>query len=177
MWPRTTLRADRSPVRCSCRPLKSLALRLRRRKQIFRALQPGVGPQLKKKPHSSGWMQLFDDRNRVRSDYGNVFSLWAFLALCDRELDLLAFLQRPKSGAADGTEVYEHVGALFLFDKAKPLGFIEPFDVAGTLIRHSVFLLLTLIEASAGRIRRKILVSITECRTSYCRRDFVLIVH
>jgi hypothetical protein len=49
----------------------------------------------------------------------DVLRLRAFLALRDRELDLLAFRKRLEAAALDGAEMSEYVRSGFLLDKAK----------------------------------------------------------
>jgi hypothetical protein len=69
-------------------------------------------------------------------EQGNVLSLRTFLALSHSELDFLTFSQGFETSALDGGEVNENVRSLGLLDKAKTLGFVEPFYLAGANVRH-----------------------------------------
>ncbi|VXA81539.1 hypothetical protein AERO8C_120080 [Aeromonas veronii] len=48
----------------------------------------------------------------------------------------MTFSQGFETGALDGGEVNEYVRTLGLFNKAKTLGFVEPFYLAGANVRH-----------------------------------------
>ena len=61
------------------------------------------------------------------------------MALRDREFDLLAFRKRLEAAALDRTEMCEYIRAGLLLDKAKALGFVEPFYGSGSG-RHNCFL-------------------------------------
>ena len=60
----------------------------------------------------------------------HIFSLQAFLALDDGELNFLTVLQRLMAIAADGTIVDENVLPAFATDKAKAFAVVEPLDSA-----------------------------------------------
>src|SRR5690606_3561327 len=80
------------------------------------------------------WRRLFVASDRrtasrppgVDSDDFDVLGLRALLPLADRELDALTFGQGLETGAGDGAEVSEDVGAGFLGNEAEALGFVEP---------------------------------------------------
>lgn len=61
------------------------------------------------------------------------FSLRAFRAAAQFELYVLAFVQRfvVIAGGQDVSEMYENIGALFLFDKAKAFVCVKPFNDTG----------------------------------------------
>jgi hypothetical protein len=40
----------------------------------------------------------------------------------------------------DGAEMYEYIFAIVLLDKAEAFAFIEPFDLASSLVRHCITL-------------------------------------
>jgi hypothetical protein len=61
-------------------------------------------------------------------DGHDVLCLKTFLALSYIELNALAFNQGFETGALYVAEVCEHVRAIFLLDKTKAFGFIEPLD-------------------------------------------------
>jgi hypothetical protein len=69
-------------------------------------------------------------------EQSDVLSLRAFVALGHSELDFLTFSQGFETCALDGGEVNENVRSLGLLDKAKTLGLIEPFYLAGANVRH-----------------------------------------
>ncbi len=69
-------------------------------------------------------------------DRDDVLCLGTFLALRNSELDPLAFSQGLEAIANDSAEMRKHVGAGFLLDKAKTLGFVEAFNGSGSC-RHS----------------------------------------
>ena len=73
---------------------------------------------------------------RIMLDRRDVLGLGTFLALGDREFDLLAFGQSAEAGAVDSAEMREYVGSGFLLDETKSLGFVKPFYFAGRLVRH-----------------------------------------
>src|SRR5690242_3909909 len=79
---------------------------------------------------------LAHDLARLESGRRHVFRLQALLALHDAEADLLAFLQRTKTGAADRTEMHEHVRSVLTADEAETLAFVEPLDGTDLTIRH-----------------------------------------
>ena len=70
------------------------------------------------------------------SDGRDVFGLGAFLALANSELDLLTFCQGFETRRVDRAEVYEKIRAIFLRNKAKTFGLVEPFHDAGANCRH-----------------------------------------
>jgi hypothetical protein len=70
-------------------------------------------------------------------DRNNVFCLQTLGALCDRELDALAFSQGFESGAGNCTEMSEHIRTGLLLDKAETLGVVEPFYGSIDCIRHN----------------------------------------
>jgi hypothetical protein len=74
-----------------------------------------------------------------QSDCDDIFGLRAFLALCNREFDFLTFGERLEAVTGDIAVVCEYVGARFLLDKAKALGFVEPFYGTGSSFRHDFF--------------------------------------
>src|SRR5690242_12160159 len=80
----------------------------------------GAGKPLfpgKKKPGIAARLSRGFAENRLgRHD---LVGLQALLALHDLEADLLAFLQALEAGAADGTEVHEHVRAVVTADEAE----------------------------------------------------------
>ena len=55
-----------------------------------------------------------------------VFSLPAFGALYDVELNRLAFFQAAKAARLDGGEVYEYIFTILSANKSKPFGVVEP---------------------------------------------------
>lgn len=63
----------------------------------------------------------------------DVGRLLAFGALCDFELDLLAFLKGLEAAGLDCREVSEEVFAAIIgSDEAETLGVVEPFNCAGS---------------------------------------------
>ena len=66
-------------------------------------------------------------QNRLR-DFGDVRSLWSFLAFSDLELDLIAFLKALISFRADRAVVHEHIWAICATDEPIAFGVIEPLD-------------------------------------------------
>lgn len=72
-------------------------------------------------------------------DRDYIFCLGAFLAIRYVEFNLLAIGQSFEAIALDGTEMNEHIGAIFTLDKAEPFGFVKPFNRTCCL-RHTVYL-------------------------------------
>ena len=72
-------------------------------------------------------------------DDGDFFGLQSFGAIGDLELHFLAFIEGSEAvvGAQDVSEMYENIGALFLFDKTETFVRVEPFDDAGRYCRHN----------------------------------------
>ncbi len=61
-------------------------------------------------------------------DNTNIHGLGAFFALTEFEFDVLAFLQRFETVAANGTVMHKHIfAAVFGCDKTKPLFLVKPF--------------------------------------------------
>ena len=58
---------------------------------------------------------------RFYSDRHYIFRLWTFLAVSNGEFNFLAIGQCFESIAFDSAEMYEDVGAAFLFNKPKAL--------------------------------------------------------
>jgi hypothetical protein len=71
-------------------------------------------------------------------DDGYFFSLRAFRASAQFELDVLTFIQRFVAviWVQNIFEMYENIGTLFLFDKAEAFVSIKPFNNAGSKSRH-----------------------------------------
>lgn len=72
-------------------------------------------------------------------DRDYIFCLGAFLAIRYVEFNLLAIGQSFEAIALDGTEMNEHIGAIFTLDKAESFGFVKPFNRTCCL-RHTVYL-------------------------------------
>jgi hypothetical protein len=62
----------------------------------------------------------------------------------------LAFSQSLESITSDCAEMRKYVGAGFLLDKAKTLGFVEPFNGSGSS-RHSHILFLSLVNMALNQ--------------------------
>src|ERR1035438_4618234 len=60
----------------------------------------------------------------------HVFGLWAFLSLCNLELDRVAFRQAFVAFGLDCRVVHEHVGPIILADESVTLTIVEPLDLA-----------------------------------------------
>src|SRR5690242_19135452 len=73
---------------------------------------------------------------RLGSGRRHVLGLQAFLALHDSETDLLPFLQRTETGAADRTKMHEHIRSVLTADEAEALAFVEPLNGTDLTIRH-----------------------------------------
>jgi hypothetical protein len=56
----------------------------------------------------------------------DVFGLRAFLAICNRKLNLLTITQGFEPVALNGAEVYKDIWTIFLCDKTVAFGLIEP---------------------------------------------------
>jgi hypothetical protein len=61
---------------------------------------------------------FYEERHQKSAGY-NVLSLWAFLALCHSELDLLAFCQSLEACVLNCAVVNEYVRAIGLGNKAE----------------------------------------------------------
>ena len=59
-----------------------------------------------------------------------------FLALGYGELYALTFSQSTESLSVDSAKVYEYIWAVFLFDEAKTLGFVEELNGAEDHVGH-----------------------------------------
>jgi hypothetical protein len=75
-------------------------------------------------------------RLRTRLERSYVFSLRAFFALSDDELNLLTFLQRLETCARDGAVVDKDIRTALLFDKSKAFAVIEPLNSSSCFICH-----------------------------------------
>jgi hypothetical protein len=83
---------------------------------------------------------LDDCRESVSAlDDGYFFGLRAFRTSAQFELDVLAFIQRFVAvvGVQYVFEMYENIGALFLFNKAEAFVSIKPFNNASSQSRHN----------------------------------------
>ncbi len=71
-------------------------------------------------------------------DDGYFFSLRAFRAAAQFELNVLAFIQCFVAvvWVQNVFEMYENIGTLFLFDKAETFVSIKPFNNASSKCRH-----------------------------------------
>ncbi len=80
---------------------------------------------------------------QLRSDDGYVLSGWAFLALDDIELNLLAFAQRLEATALDRGVVDKTVlAAVLARDESEALAVVEPLDGSlGTHVPYSLVLM------------------------------------
>lgn len=78
----------------------------------------------------AGGVSALDDRY--------FFGLWAFRATAQFELNVLAFIQSFVAvvWVQNIFEMYENIGTLFLFDKAKAFVSIKPFNNASSQSRH-----------------------------------------
>ena len=76
-------------------------------------------------------------RTRCQLQGNDVLGLWAFLTVGYGELDFLAFSQSFEARTLDSAEVRKYVWAIFLLDKAKTFGFVEPLYSAGYGVRHN----------------------------------------
>ncbi len=62
------------------------------------------------------------------SERYDVLCLRAFLALRNRELDLLTLSESLEARSRNSAEVRKYIGAGFLFDEAESFRFVEPLD-------------------------------------------------
>jgi hypothetical protein len=93
-------------------------------------------PPIKKAPEETGALKWLIKLFFKLRGLGYVGCLQALGALDDLERNLVAFVQRLEAVSRDGRKVHEHVLAIVLRDKTKPLAVIEPLHYT---VCHSCF--------------------------------------
>ena len=94
--------------------------------QVQQKCPANAGVQRSKRVEPGG--RLAPSRKSLLRD--DVLGLRTFLAVCDRELDLLAVGQGFEAITLNCAEVDKNVRPIFLRDKAVPFGFVKPLHGA-----------------------------------------------
>ena len=94
--------------------------------QVQQKCPANAGVQRSKRVEPGG--RLAPSRKSLLRD--DVLGLRTFLAVCDRELDLLAVGQGFEAITLNCAEVDKNVRPIFLSDKAVPFGFVKPLHGA-----------------------------------------------